>query len=123
DGQRTLKRIKTVETNDRGEYRLFWLPPGLYYIAAVGQAGGRETVVTESDGKVVPRAISPAEKLGETYVPTYYPGTADPQSATPVELRPGTDFGGIDFTLDQVTARTISGIVLDSRGQAVSTAL
>jgi len=33
-GQRTLKIVQARDTDDRGAYRLFWLPPGRYYIAA-----------------------------------------------------------------------------------------
>ena len=32
DGRRTLTPVKTDQTDDRGEYRMFWLPPGHYYI-------------------------------------------------------------------------------------------
>src|SRR5688572_8194401 len=31
-GRRAMTLVKTVETDDLGEYRLFWLPPGEYYI-------------------------------------------------------------------------------------------
>src|SRR5262245_23866535 len=34
DGRRVLTIVQTVETNDRGEYRLFWLTPGRYYVSA-----------------------------------------------------------------------------------------
>ena len=33
-GQRRLAFVQAVQTNDLGEYRLFWLPPGRYFIAA-----------------------------------------------------------------------------------------
>ena len=34
DGRRILTAVQTVRTDDRGEYRLFWLPPGKYYVSA-----------------------------------------------------------------------------------------
>src|SRR5205814_6834271 len=34
NGQRVLTIVQIVESDDRGEYRLFWLPPGRYYVAA-----------------------------------------------------------------------------------------
>src|SRR5262245_12096457 len=43
-GQRVLRGVQSVHTNDLGEYRLFWLPPGRYYLAAVhpkAQEAGR----------------------------------------------------------------------------------
>src|SRR5262249_3331853 len=35
EGQRTLIPVQSATTNDLGEYRLFWLAPGRYYISAV----------------------------------------------------------------------------------------
>ena len=34
DGRRALTIVQTAETNERGEYRLFWLTPGRYYVSA-----------------------------------------------------------------------------------------
>jgi hypothetical protein len=34
DGRRTLNAVQSVRTNDLGEYRLFWLPPGQYVVSA-----------------------------------------------------------------------------------------
>jgi hypothetical protein len=56
-------------------------------------------------------------------VPVYYPGTADPQAAAPVEVRPGTDLGGVDFTLARVAMRKVRGIVVDGTpGQPATSA-
>jgi hypothetical protein len=35
EGRRVLSMAASVQTNDLGEYRLFWLPAGRYYVAAV----------------------------------------------------------------------------------------
>jgi len=34
DGRRVLNTVQTVRTNDRGEYRLFWMTPGQYIVSA-----------------------------------------------------------------------------------------
>src|SRR5206468_3397974 len=34
NGRRTLTIVQAVATDDRGEYRLFWLAPGRYYVSA-----------------------------------------------------------------------------------------
>jgi len=46
-------------------------------------------------------------------VPVYYPGTADPQSASRVDVRPGADVRGIDFILTGVTTRKVRGTVIN----------
>ena len=33
-GRRTLTQVQLVRSDDRGEYRLFWLPPGRYFVRA-----------------------------------------------------------------------------------------
>src|SRR5204863_188047 len=43
EGQRVLNGVQTARTNDLGEYRLFWLQPGQYFVSATppeGQRGG-----------------------------------------------------------------------------------
>jgi hypothetical protein len=54
-----------------------------------------------------------AQRPGEAYVPVYYPGTADPQSASRVDVRPGADIRGIDFILAGVTTRKVRGTVIN----------
>jgi hypothetical protein len=47
NGERDFGRVlQHVETNDLGEFRLFWLPPGTYYLAAVppDMQNGRATL-------------------------------------------------------------------------------
>jgi hypothetical protein len=34
EGRRVLNPVQTIRTNDLGEYRLFWMPPGQYIISA-----------------------------------------------------------------------------------------
>jgi protocatechuate 3,4-dioxygenase beta subunit len=125
EGRPKLTDVKTAETNDRGEYRLFWLPPGMYTVSATpqtGVAGQRGMTVLRLNSLVIHADGSAADKLGEAYAPVYYPGTTDPQGAAPVELRPGADVGGVDFTLERVTTRKVRGVVLDNQGQPVNSA-
>src|SRR5262249_33203363 len=44
EGQRVMNVVQTARTNDLGEYRLFWLQPGQYFVSATpseGQRGAR----------------------------------------------------------------------------------
>src|SRR5205823_9380450 len=42
DGQRRLKTVQTAITNDLGEYRLFWLPPGSYFVSVLAYSSAIE---------------------------------------------------------------------------------
>jgi hypothetical protein len=129
EGQRTLTRVKVDETNDLGEFRVFWLPPGQYYISAQPRDSGTVFIVMDeveirgrmhSGNGARAEASSPVQKLGEAHVPVYYPGTTALQAATKVDVRPGADVRGIDFTLARVSTKKIRGVVIDSTtGQPV----
>src|SRR5437870_9300574 len=75
EGQRVMNVVQTARTNDLGEYRLFWLQPGQYFISATppeGQRGGPP--------QPGPRGTAPAANAQdaptEGYVPVYFPGTS-----------------------------------------------
>ncbi len=92
--QRQFVQAATAVTNDRGEYRLYGLPPGQYYVSA----SYTPTLAREVGGAT---AAQPAAEsiLEEGYAPTYYPATNDPGRAAPIALGPGEELRGLDFTL------------------------
>jgi len=127
DGNLSLRTVKSSLTDDRGEYRLFWLPPGEYYLKAAASAGavvlrvGAGTPSTHELVAGLPTLL--IAKAGEAYTPAYYPAAQDPRSATRVEVRPGADLGGLDFTLTRVATRKVRGVVIDgATGQPPRTA-
>ncbi len=46
EGQRRLYILQVAQTNDLGEYRFFWLPPGPYYMAVVPENTRARNVVS-----------------------------------------------------------------------------
>jgi protocatechuate 3,4-dioxygenase beta subunit len=107
NGRRSLTEMKAVETNDRGEYRLFWLQPGKYYIRCGGSSQVLRTTVDLASAGGFVRTAPPSAPDKRQYAPAYFPGTTDPQSATPVDLTPGTDYGGVDFILNASTLKHV----------------
>lgn len=133
---RALTSIKTVLTDDRGEYRLFWLPPGKYYISATPQGahsdafvymnnGGGAHIqgfVLDSRGVAVENRNETLEKLGQGYVPVYYPGVTDEQDAQLIDLGPGAEVRE-DFSLPRATVHKVRGVVISgATGQPTNTA-
>src|SRR5215471_789405 len=108
DGRRELTRVDTAVTDDRGEYRLFWLPPGRYYLTArhpslgagmmrmsVGFAGGggapgangliqfQEFRSNGDDASREPLLLGvAANRATERYMPVYFSGTTDEYAAS-----------------------------------------
>lgn len=101
-GQRQLVPAGSASTNDLGEFRIFGLPAGRYYLSATpsggmsfiggGGGGGAVMMFTSADGP----GMAPQE---ESYAATYYPGTIDPARASVLEAKPGDEVLGMDLTL------------------------
>jgi hypothetical protein len=103
DGRRNLLPLGSAQqTNDRGEYRLFWMPPGKYYLSVSPSPFPR------AGGLGLPS--SPNNK----YPRTYYPGSKDITAATEIDVPAGGELVGIDLRLTPQTTYRIRGSVIDS---------
>jgi hypothetical protein len=99
NGRRELMPIASGASDDRGEYRVFGLPPGRYYVSAAPASSSRPGAPESDD---------------EGYVPFYYPGVIDPGQATPLELRAGGEIQGVDFRLTRTRTVRVRGRVLNA---------
>jgi hypothetical protein len=99
-----------ARTNDLGQFRLFGLPLGEYYVSA-------SLRTADMSALDVPDAETLQSGLPTTdYAPTYFPGTTSPADAQKVRIGLGQDGHGIDFPLRPVKLASVAGIVLDSEG-------
>ncbi len=88
-GRRGLQFEFDTDTNDRGEYRLYGIRPGPYYL----QAGGRPLFPFKwTDQLNINEVVSEED-------PVFYPGTPTLNHATLLEIEPGSDRKGVDFIL------------------------
>ena len=78
-GNRIVTMIASTRTDDRGAYRLYWLDPGEYVIAAFPEASSNQPP-------------------GRSNGPTYFPGFAELEDARVVRMD-YRDANGIDFRL------------------------
>jgi len=104
-GKRTLSSEDTVPTNDRGEYRLFGLRPGRYFISAAFHPGASRVGDNEDD------EFGEIEGDKENYVRTYYPGTPDPAKAEAITVRAGEEVPSMDFMLRPTAVYRVKGHV------------
>ena len=90
----------SATTNDLGEFRLFSLPPGEYYVLATySRARGYH---------------DPAQRSG--YANTYYPGSPALRGARAVVVRAGRNSESVNFTLTRCRLARVSITPVDSRG-------
>jgi hypothetical protein len=91
-----------VLTNDLGEFRIFDLAPGRYYIA----------VNYRREDPFHRDAPAPNQKLITGYLPSYYPNTVDPAKARAISVRPGDEIHAVEFFLHASRFVTVRGRVL-----------
>lgn len=90
-GKKQLRPIRVEQTNDRGDYRFFYLPPGRYYLYAASTERSFPSS-HQMNGSSVPL---PSFMLGGAY----YPGGTEQARATELQAQPGAELDGIDFHL------------------------
>lgn len=109
------------QTNDLGQYRIYGLPPGDYYVSASMRSSGLELVEMElmvaTGGATASGPTASAPKSG--YASTYYPGTPNAAEAQRITLAAGQETAGADFSLVPVRLARVSGLVLGSDGKPV----
>ena len=136
EGQRILAVVQTTTTDDRGEYRLFWLTNGKYVVVAgprsspistgvvaplrpgeairwnglIGPLGMTSDALLEGSN-LTKRILEDGSVLEESWMPTYYPATTDRAQASAVDVTAGSTVTGIDVTLGPSPVQTIRGRV------------
>ncbi len=112
NGERRLRAVsRGARTNDLGEYRLFGLAPGRYYVS-VSYGGGR-------GGFRFRRGREDSPERSRAYPRLYYPGVPDPAQAVALEIKAGEERQGIDFRLTPMTAVRVSGRVHGGAGRVI----
>ena len=120
NGRRRLMNAGRMDqTNDLGQFRLYGLPPGDYYVSASVRNG--EPAMIEMIGP--PGATPPPQTPASGYAPTYFPGTPSPADAQKVTIAVGQEAQGTDFALVSARLARITGVVLSSEGRPVEGAM
>ena len=106
-GSQELLSAGMAQTDDRGQYRIFGLRAGEYYIKAVDQY---EPMLQMGNERVV------REALGSQYAPVYYPGVTQIGQAETVPLSSGQE-AQADFVMRRIKTVDISGRVIGVDGK------
>jgi hypothetical protein len=101
EGRRRLTPIgRPVETNDLGQYRIYGLPAGTYFVSAL----------PASANPMIPMLSAP------TGAPTYFPGTLSETEADRVVVRAARESTLPDFTLVPSRLAKVSGTATSPSG-------
>ena len=129
-GFKRLQQSRSVQTDDRGMYRLFGLDPGDYVVSVRPNSGDMmqaERMVAEAaafdqalaaqrSGSAAPTTINVPLQIGQNGIvsgmaPTYYPAASAPKSATTVTIGAGEERSGIDIRTLPIRAGALTGMV------------
>lgn len=106
-GRRTLMMSGRISlTNDLGEFRLFGIAPGQYYI----EATWRQMNMTPNPG--------PAERL--TFPPTFFPGTTDAAEAQRLTIGAGQEIRDLVMAIRPAKAARVTGTVTGADGKPMT---
>lgn len=144
-GNRQLVPAGLAQTDDKGQYRVWGLSPGDYYVSAVARSfnfggrggpgiggpdgpGGRGGQFAVAIGGALaavgvgnPGFFGGQDDPGQVgYAPTYYPGVPSVNQARPVAVGLGAEALDIDFNLQLVRTSRVSGRVTSSDGSATT---
>jgi hypothetical protein len=106
--RRRVVSRKSFQTDDRGEFRIYGLQPGTYYVSASRSV----MAVADPAGGAGPALTS----TGLREAPTFYPGTSNAFEAMPIEVKAGEDAAGIQFQVLTNAYGAVSGVVTNSKG-------
>jgi len=126
---RVLLPVQQVRTNVAGDYRLYGLPAGRYFVNVIvpGYAPNTQLLVntggrtdqnapyqtTSQARQILAQAAVTANTNPQTQDtgPIYFPSTPYIQSASPIDLRPGAEYKGADIQMTPIRRYTVCGIV------------
>jgi protocatechuate 3,4-dioxygenase beta subunit len=109
-----LRPAGNAQTDDRGQYRIFGLKAGEYYIKAVDEYEPMGYVILGSEWEV-------RQALGSQYAPVYYPGVTQIGQAESLVVRPGEE-AQVDLVLRRIKTVQISGHVIGADGKPATDA-
>jgi hypothetical protein len=105
DGRPELTPVTEAQSNDLGEFRLFGLAPGRYYVSA--EQMGWDHIVGEKEFSVAANANE------KGYVRVYYPSALEPDKASPLTVKEGEEIPSIDFLMKEIQVYRIRGKVMN----------
>lgn len=109
-GQRRLVPAgRTVSTNDIGEFRLFGIAPGQYYLTATWR-----NVNLSPNG-------NPSDR--NAYLPMFFPGTMNVSEAQRITIAAGQELDDLVMVLKPVKAARISGTATGTDGKPLTPAM
>ena len=110
---------RNATTNDIGQFRIYGLPPGDYFVSAT--LHNMSSMALDMLGGGAAGSMGSNQTSG--YASTYYPSTPNPAEAQRISLAVGQELPSVDIQLQPVRLAKITGVALGSDGKPMSGAM
>ena len=117
--RRLVPSGRNAQTNDLGQFRIYGLPPGEYYVSA--SLRNMSSLMVDMLGAGAGGPTGSNQNTG--YASTYYPGTPNPAEAQRVALAVSQELASVDIQLQPVRLARISGSAVGSDGKPMANAM
>src|SRR6266545_1920034 len=117
--RRLVPSGRNGQTNDLGQFRIYGLPPGEYYVSASLRNMSSMMIDMLGGGPGGPTGSN----QNSGYASTYYPGTPNPGEAQRVSVAVGQELGSVDIQLQPVRLAKITGTAVGSDGKPMAGAM
>jgi hypothetical protein len=117
--RRLVPSGRNGSTNDLGQFRIYGLPPGEYYVSATLR--NMNSMVMDMLGGGPGGPTGSNQNSG--YAATYYPSTPAPAEAQRIALAVGQELASVDIQLQPVKLARISGTAVSSDGKPMAGAM
>jgi hypothetical protein len=125
-----LTPVGSATSDDRGQYRVFGLAPGEYFVSALEYSliqtvvGNITTAQVDAALGALKRGRASAEPLPATptvnLASVFYGGAVSADQASPVRIAAGEDHGGVDITIVFARTAAVTGTVVMPAGVSTS---
>jgi len=114
--KRDLSPAASTRTDDRGQYRIFGLSPGEYYVRAV------DSLDPDPENQSDWQDYEVREYLGSEYAPVYYPGVTQASQAEVIAVKAGDEVQA-NVLMQRMKTVEVAGRVMGPNGPAKDTYL
>jgi uncharacterized protein (DUF2141 family) len=118
--RRLVQSGRNSMTNDLGQFRLFGLPPGEYYVSVTMRT--MDSMILDMMGSSSLGGPTGSNN-NSGYAATYYPGTPNPAEAQRLSLTVGQEAQSIDIQMQPVRLARITGNAVSSDGKPMTGAM
>jgi hypothetical protein len=108
EGESRIEATGSGQTDDRGQFRIYGLQPGNYYVSV--------SPPSDDGAGRADRGRQDGGDLALSYAPTYYPGVSNLSAATQITLPLADEVSGLHLTMQLVPSARVSGIVIGPAG-------